>query len=51
MTKPLDGIELLAYFHYPLRYKLSAFFPSGLMRQREATEAWRAALRGPGLEP
>ena len=43
--------SLHAQGEYPLRYKLSAIFPNGLMRQREATEAWRAALRELGLEP
>jgi hypothetical protein len=27
LAKPLDDIELLAYFPYPLRCKLSAFSP------------------------
>jgi hypothetical protein len=43
--------SLHAQGEYPLRYKLSAIFPNGLMRQREATEAWRAALGELGLEP
>ncbi len=43
--------SLYAQGEYPLRYKLSTIFPNGLMRQREATEAWRAALVELGLEP
>ncbi len=43
--------SLHAQGEYPLRYKLSAFFPNGLMRLPEAIEAWRAALRELGLEP
>ncbi len=43
--------SLYAQGEYPLRYKLSTIFPNGVMRQREATEAWRAALRELGLEP
>jgi hypothetical protein len=43
--------SLYAQGEYPLRYKLSTIFPNGVMRQREATEAWRAALAELGLEP
>jgi hypothetical protein len=43
--------SLHARGEYPLRYKLSAVFPNGLMRQREAVEAWREALQELGLEP
>lgn len=43
--------SLYARGEYPLRYKLSTIFPNGVMRQREATEAWRAALAELGLEP
>lgn len=43
--------SLYAQGEYPLIYKLSPFFPNGLMRQREAIEAWRSALQELGLEP
>jgi len=43
--------SLHAQGEYPLMYKLSTVFPNGLMRQREAIEAWRAALRELGLDP
>lgn len=43
--------SLHAQGEYPLIYKLSDVFPNGLMRQREAREAWREALQDLGLEP
>jgi hypothetical protein len=43
--------SLYAQGEYPLIYKLSEVFPNGLMRQREAREAWREALQELGLEP
>ncbi len=43
--------SLHAQGEYPLIYKLSDVFPNGLMRQRQAREAWREALRELGLEP
>lgn len=43
--------SLHARGEYPLRYKLSAFFPNGAMRQREATDAWREAMLELGLDP
>jgi hypothetical protein len=36
---------------YPLRYKLTAFFPNGAMRLPEAIEAWREAMGELGLDP
>lgn len=48
----LAVFSLYARGEYPLRYKLSdEFFPNGLMRQAEAIEAWREAMRELGLDP
>ncbi len=47
----LAVFTLHAQGEYPLIYKLSPFFPNGLMRQREAIEAWREAMQELGLEP
>jgi hypothetical protein len=43
--------SLHAQGEYPLIYKLSDVFPNGLMRQREARNAWREALQELGREP
>lgn len=43
--------SLYARGEYPLRYKLSSFFPNGAMRLSEATEAWREAMVELGLDP